>query len=296
MKISSPKALLALQRGSRIHEDGIGYRGSPGIGRSIAIELGRCGYKVAVNGLHAGSIKQVVEDIRRAGGSAEGFCANVADPAAVTAMMDEVSSKMGALDIVIHNAGILHDRKCEFMTDREWQSVLAVHLNGAFYCIQRALAHLNRHGGDILLMTSTAGLAGSAGQVNYSAAKAGLLGMVWTLADELKSRRIRVNGVAPAALTDMTRPVVQHLTDKYAQRNEPLPEAWKLGEAEDVARFVRALLDQPDPELTGRVFGVNGQQITPWEKPRPLASVTAAPEDFFEFWKQRREGEADACF
>lgn len=267
-----------------------------GIGRSIAIELGSCGYQVAVNGLHDESIKQVVEDIRRTGGFAEGFCANVADSAAVTAMMVEVIGKMGALDILIHNAGIIHDRKCEFMTDREWQTVLDVHLSGAFYCIRQALAHLSRHGGDILLMTSTAGLAGSAGQVNYSAAKAGLLGMVWTLADELKPKRIRVNGVAPAALTDMTRPVVQHLTAKYARRKEPLPGDWNLGEAEDVARFVRALLEHQDPELTGRVFGVNGKQVTPWQKPQPCAPVTSGPEDFFEAWKQRKEDGADACF
>ncbi|NQX47844.1 SDR family NAD(P)-dependent oxidoreductase [Paenibacillus tritici] len=254
-----------------------------GIGRSIAIELGRCGYKVAVNGRHSGRIGQVVEDIRQAGGTAEGFCANVADPAAVTAMMDEVTGKLGSLEILIHNAGIIKDRKCEFMTDLEWQAVLDVHLNGAFYCIQRAIPHLDRHGGDIVLMTSTAGLAGSVGQVNYSAAKAGLLGMLWTLADELKSRRIRVNGIAPAAVTDMTRPVIQHLTEKYAKCNEPLPAEWNLGEAEDVARFVRLLLNQEDPELTGKVFGVNGQQITRWQKPQPAAIVTCGLEDLFEF-------------
>ncbi|MDQ0195261.1 SDR family NAD(P)-dependent oxidoreductase [Paenibacillus wynnii] len=253
-----------------------------GIGRSIATELGRCGYQVAVNGLRDENVRQVVEDIRRTGGSAEGFCANVADPAAVTAMMDEVIDKMGSLEILIHNAGIIKDRKCEFMTDLEWQAVLDVHLNGAFYCTQRALSHLSRHGGDIVLMTSTAGLAGSVGQVNYSAAKAGLLGMLWTLADELKPKRIRVNGVAPAALTDMTRPVIQHLKEKYAKRNEPLPEEWNLGEADDVARFVRALLDQKDPELTGNVFGINGKQITHWQKPQPSTLVASGPEDFFE--------------
>ncbi|GGG00001.1 dehydrogenase [Paenibacillus albidus] len=255
---------------------------SRGIGRSIAIELGRCGYQVAVNGLRGENVRQVVEDIRRTGGSAEGFCANVADPAAVTAMMDEVIGKMGSLEILIHNAGIIKDRKCEFMTDLEWQAVLDVHLNGAFYCIQRALSHLSRHGGDIVLMTSTAGLAGSVGQVNYSAAKAGLLGMLWTLADELKPKRIRVNGVAPAAVTDMTRPVIQHLKEKYAKRNEPLPEVWNLGEADDVARFVRVLLNQEDPELTGKVFGINGKQITHWQKPQPSAPVTSGLEDFFE--------------
>ncbi|WP_379127301.1 SDR family NAD(P)-dependent oxidoreductase [Paenibacillus sp. sgz500958] len=256
-----------------------------GIGRSMAMELGRCGYQIAVNGMHGESIRQVVEDIRRTGGLAEGFCADVADPAAVTSMVDEVIGRMGSLEILIHNAGIIQDRKCERMTDLEWQTVLDVHLNGAFYCIQRALPHLSRQGGDIVLMTSTAGLTGSVGQVNYSAAKAGLLGMLWTLADELKPKQIRVNGIAPAALTDMTRPVVQHLEEKYAKRNEPFPEEWKLGEVDDVARFVRALLEQQDPGLTGEVFGINGNRITHWQKPEPSAPVISGPEDFFERWK-----------
>lgn len=253
-----------------------------GIGRSMAIELGRCGYQVGVNGLHDESIKEVVEEIRQTGGLAEGFRANVADPAAVTAMMDEVIRKLGSLEILIHNAGIIKDRKCEFMSDMEWQAVLDVHLNGAFYCIQRALPHLSRHGGDIVLMTSTAGLTGSAGQVNYSAAKAGLLGMLWTLADELKRKGIRVNGVAPAAVTDMTRPIIKHLTAKYANRNEPLPELWNLGEADDVARFVRWLLEHKDPVLTGKVFGINGKQITHWQKPQPSANVISGLNDFHE--------------
>ena len=197
-------------------------------------------------------------------------------------MMDEVTGRLGSLEILIHNAGILKDRKCELMTDMEWQAVVDVHLNGAFYCIQRAVPHLSRHGGDIVLMTSTAGLAGSVGQVNYSAAKAGLLGMLWTLADELKSKRIRINGVAPAAVTDMTRPVIQHLRAKYAERNEPFPEAWNVGEADDVARFVRALLDHKAPGMTGKVFGVNGKQITHWQKPQPTAPVTFGPGAFWD--------------
>lgn len=267
-----------------------------GIGRSMALELGRFGYRIAVNGLHDDRVKQVVEEIRREGGNAEGFCANVADPAAVTAMIEEVVGRLGSLDILIHNAGIVKDRKCGRMTDLEWQAVVDVHLNGAFYCIQRALPHLGRGGGDIILMTSTAGLAGSVGQVNYSAAKAGLLGMLWTLAGELKPLGIRVNGVAPAALTDMTRPVIQHLIEKYASRNEPLPELWQVGEADDVARFVRALLEQEDLGLTGQVFGVNGGQITHWQKPQPSVPVTSKPEDYFAHLSKRKEHEADACF
>lgn len=264
---------------------------SRGIGRSIALELGRSGYQVAVNGLHEERIDAVVEEIRQAGGVAEGFCANVASPSKVTAMVEAVAERYGAIDVLIHNAGHLHDRKCAQMTDQEWKSVLDVHLSGAFYCIQRALPLMIPHGGDILLMTSTAGLSGSAGQVNYSAAKAGMLGMVWTLAAELRRDRVRINAIAPAALTDMTRPVIEYLKDKHAKRNEPLPAFWQVGEADDVARFVSLLLEQEDPDLTGEVFGVNGSQITRWQKPLPVLTVNGA-EEFFTAWKHRKqEGE-----
>ncbi|WP_227871990.1 SDR family NAD(P)-dependent oxidoreductase [Paenibacillus albus] len=266
---------------------------SRGIGRSIAMELGRSGYQVAVNGLHEERIDAVVEAIRHEGGTAEGYCANVADPIEVTSMVEAVGARFGTIDVLIHNAGHLQDSKCQQMTDQEWKSVLDVHLSGAFYCIQRALPLMTPHGGDILLMTSTAGLMGSAGQVNYSSAKAGLLGMVWTLAAELRRNQIRINAVAPAALTDMTRPVIEHLRAKYAKRNESLPAFWQVGEADDVARFVGLLLKQRDPELTGEVFGVNGTQITYWQKPLPVLSVSGA-DAFFAEWKQREQKQYDS--
>ncbi|MBO7744365.1 SDR family oxidoreductase [Paenibacillus sp. MWE-103] len=261
---------------------------SRGIGRSIAMELGRSGYRVAVNGLHEERINTVVEAIRHEGGAAEGYCANVADPSAVTAMVEAVKARYGAMDAFIHCAGHVQDRKCEQMTDQEWKSVLEVHLSGAFYCIRRVLPFMASHGGDMLLMTSTAGLMGSVGQVNYSAAKAGLLGMVWTLAAELRRNRIRINAVAPAALTDMTRPVIEYMKEKHAKRNEALPGFWQVGEADDVARFVSLLLKQRDPDLTGEVFGVNGSRITHWQKPLPVLSVNGA-DAFFAAWKQREE-------
>ncbi|GIP23361.1 SDR family NAD(P)-dependent oxidoreductase [Paenibacillus sp. J22TS3] len=256
-----------------------------GIGRSIALELAQKGYRLIVNGTKPELIDSLVHEIRQAGGIAVGICANIADPLEVTRMVEYGAAKYGSIDVLIHNAGNLRDRKCVEMTGEDWHSVLDVHLNGAFYCVQRVLPYMTEGGGDILLMTSTAGLSGSAGQLNYSAAKAGILGMVWTLAAELRGSRIRVNGIAPAALTDMTRPVIEHLAEKYARRQEPFPEFWKVGSAEDVARFVGDLLDQPEPELTGEVFGVNGRKITLWQKPSPFFSEDGA-ESFFSAWKR----------
>lgn len=260
-----------------------------GIGRSLALRLAQSGYRVAVNGLRLSAIEQVVEEIRIHGGEALGYCADMADAEQVAAMMKAIARESGPMDVLIHNAGIVQDRKCKQMTDEEWLGVLNVHLNGAFYCIREALPYMAGRGGDIVLMTSTAGLQGSAGQVNYSAAKAGMLGMVWTLAEELRGERIRVNGVAPAALTDMTRPVIEHLQVKYALRHEPFPEFWNVGTSEEVARFVDLLLKQPDDHLTGEVFGINGTAVTLWQK--PVKQWTANdPALAFEHWRNGGEG------
>jgi len=261
-----------------------------GIGRSIAMYLGESDYQVVVNGTKQELIGEVVRDINRAGGEAIGYLANVADSIAVTKMVDAVIAQFGRIDVLIHNAGNLHDQKCLRMTDKEWQSVLDVHLNGAFYSIQRVLPHMQESGGDILLMTSTAGLGGSIGQVNYSAAKAGLLGMMWTLAAELKRDNIRVNAISPAALTDMTRPVIEHIKKKYANKNEPFPEFWKVGGADDVARFVVALLAQEDTDLTGEIFGINGSKVTKWQKPVPAFSENSI-DAFFATWQSRKGSE-----
>lgn len=258
-----------------------------GIGRSITAYLGQSDYLVVVNGTNQMLINQVVQEIHEAGGEAVGYCADIANPALVTAMVDAVIAEYGRIDVLIHNAGNVHDQKCVRMTDEEWLSVLDVHLNGAFYTIQRVLPHMQKNGGDIILMTSTAGLTGSVGQVNYSAAKAGMLGVVWTLAAELKQHQIRVNAISPAALTDMTRPVIDHLKVKYASRHEPFPEFWRVGEADDIARFVGALLAQPDPELTGEIFGVNGSKVTKWQKPEPVYSENSI-EAFFTTWYRQK--------
>ncbi|GGG12744.1 SDR family NAD(P)-dependent oxidoreductase [Paenibacillus aceti] len=256
-----------------------------GIGRCIALQLGQEGYRVIVNGTKQRLIDEVVREIHESGGEAMGYCADIADASAVTAMVDAVTAKFEFIDVLIHNAGIVRDRRCLEMTDEEWQAVLNVHLNAAFYCIQRVLPHFDERGGDILLMTSTAGCQGSVGQVNYSAAKAGMLGIVWTLAAELRRQKIRVNAISPAALTDMTRPVIERIREKYAMRQEPFPVFWEVGEAEDVARFAAALLVQPDQELTGEIFGVNGSRICRWEKPR-IDFSTEGPESFFTAWRQ----------
>ncbi|WIV17503.1 SDR family NAD(P)-dependent oxidoreductase [Paenibacillus polygoni] len=260
---------------------------SRGIGRSVALQLGLSGYQVVINGTKQSLIDEVVREVRSSGGVATGYCANVADPLAVTAMVDHVAEKYGRIDVLIHSAGNLHDQKCIRMTDYEWNSVIDVHLHGAFYCTQRVLPYMTPYGGDILFMTSTAGLSGSVGQLNYSAAKAGMLGMVWTLAAELARYQIRVNGISPAALTDMTRPVIEHIKEKCARRKDSFPDFWKIGEPDDVAKFVAALLAQPDQDITGEIFGVNGSTVTRWQKPAPVFSEEGIDRFFAAWYRQK---------
>ncbi|SES23602.1 SDR family NAD(P)-dependent oxidoreductase [Psychrobacillus sp. OK032] len=261
-----------------------------GIGKGIAMQLAQSHYQVVINGTKQVLIDEVVQAVHKAGGEAIGYLADVADPSGVTKMVDAVIAQFGHIDVLIHNAGNLHDQKCLRMTDEEWQSVIDVHLNGAFYSIQRVLPHMQENGGDILLMTSTAGLGGSIGQVNYSAAKAGMLGMMWTLAAELKRNHIRVNAISPAALTDMTRPVIEHIKKKYTSKNEPFPEFWEVGEADDVARFVVTLLAQEDTDLTGEIFGINGSEVTKWQKPVPAFSENSI-DAFFTTWQSQKGSE-----
>ena len=258
-----------------------------GIGKSIAKHLSDADYHVVINGTNSIRIDEVVSEIQATGGKAVGYCADIRHAAAVSSLIAYTVQTFGQIDVLIHNAGNLADQKCINMTDENWQSVIDVHLNGAFYCIRRALPYLVEHGGDIILMTSTAGLMGSVGQVNYSAAKAGLLGLLWTLAEELKRYRIRVNAVSPAALTDMTRPVIEHLTEKYKKRQEPFPDFWRVGSPDDVAIFIRQLLHHSDKHLTGEIFGVNGTKITRWQKPTITMSANS-PEEFFRTYKDQK--------
>lgn len=268
-----------------------------GIGRSTAVRLAESGYLVMVNGTKPDLVGEVVRDIRRRGGKAAGYCADISIVGEAEAMVAAAVAEFGRIDALIHNAGNLRDRKSIHMTEEDWQSVMDVHLNGAFYGVRSVLPHMTGNGGDILLMTSTAGLSGSPGQVNYSAAKAGMLGMVWTLSQELKRYRIRVNGVAPAALTDMTRPVIERLEQACSERNEPFPEFWRVGDPDDVARFIGELLARSEDDLSGEIFGVNGSKITRWLKPAPGFSTNDA-EKFFEMMSLHRnnpEGKSAQC-
>lgn len=260
-----------------------------GIGRSIAISLAESGYHVIVNGTNQSLIDEVVSQIKQGGGNAVGYQADISDPIAVTGMIQSVMTSYSHIDVLIHSAGNLQDKYSINMTDQDWQAIVDVHLNGAFYSITRVLPYMLEKGGDVLLMTSTAGMNGSKGQLNYSAAKAGILGMVWTLSAELERYGIRVNGIAPAALTDMTRPIIERIQTKCDLIDKPFPEFWQVGSPDDIARFVVALLAQSDRKLTGEIFGVNGSTITKWQRPTPAFSADSIESFFARWYREKRK-------
>ncbi|MBM7703587.1 SDR family NAD(P)-dependent oxidoreductase [Metabacillus iocasae] len=237
-----------------------------GIGKSIAQLLASEGALVVINGRTEQSVEEVVADIKACGGKAIGVSGGVEHIETGERLVLEAVRHFGSVNVLINNAGVVHDRMSHKMSEQEWDDVINSHLKGTFASTQPFIKQVKKQqsGGHILNMTSTAGLEGTIGQLNYSAAKAGILGMTWTLAKELARDKIVVNAIAPAALTDMTRPFVEAAMKKANEQGIELEDYWNIGSADEVALFVRDLLQVQDPTLTGQIFSVNGKKIGRW--------------------------------
>ena len=228
-----------------------------GIGRQIALTLAQNHAHVIVN--YNGSkqnAEQVVAEITQAGGSAEAIQCNVADADAGNAMVKDIIAKHGKVDILVNNAGITRDNLIMRMTDQEFEDVLNTNLKGAFYMI-RSLSRnfLKQRSGKIINITSVVGITGNAGQANYSASKAGVIGLTKAVARELASRGINVNAVAPGFVeTDMT----DALSDSVKENLKSQIPLGKIGHPQDIAKAV-AFLASPDANyITGQVLSVDG--------------------------------------
>lgn len=226
--------------------------GARGIGAAIARELAAAGAKVCVN-YRSGSAaaKAVAAEI---GGIA--VRADVADPEQVGALVSTVEEELGPLDALVANAGITRDTLIVRMSDKEWQEVIDTNLRGTFNCC-RAVARgmLKRRAGSIVTLTSVVGLHGNAGQTNYAASKAGIIGFTKALAKELGSRGVRVNAVAPGYIATELTSVLPDELRQMILANTPLG---RLGNPEDVAGAVRFLCSDEARFVTGAVLQVDG--------------------------------------
>jgi 3-oxoacyl-[acyl-carrier protein] reductase len=228
---------------------------SRGIGRAIAQALAARGAHVvaAARGDHAAP---AVDAIAAGGGTAEALALDVTDAAAVTAAVADVTARLGHIDILVNNAGITRDQLMLRMKPSDWDAVIATNLTAAFQLTQAVLKPMIRQrGGRVVTVTSVVGQAGNAGQANYAASKAGLIGFTKAVALEVASRQITVNAVAPGLIdTDMTRSLAAGRQEDWAAR---IPLG-RLGRPEDVAAAVAFLASDEAAYITGHVLAVNG--------------------------------------
>ncbi|MBP3352564.1 MAG: 3-oxoacyl-[acyl-carrier-protein] reductase [Lachnospiraceae bacterium] len=230
---------------------------SKGIGRAIAVALGREGAHVIVN--YNGSTEQAgitCKLIKEAGGTCESMRFNVAEEEPTMEAMKNIIEKYGKLDILVNNAGITRDGLIMRMTDEDFESVLDVNLKGAFHTIRAASKQmLKQRSGRIINITSVSGIMGNAGQANYSASKAGLIGLTKATARELASRGITVNAVAPGFIeTDMT----DKLSDTVKENACKQIPLGKMGNPTDIAEAVLFLASEKAAYITGQVLCVDG--------------------------------------
>lgn len=230
---------------------------SRGIGAAAAELFAQNGYIVAVNYYHnREKAELLVQKIREQGGNAFAVQADVSNREQVKRMAENVYAQCPTVDVLIHNAGIANEGLITEITDEQWQRMMGVHLDGAFYCTQAFLPQMiTRHSGTILTVSSMWGVTGASCEVAYSAAKAGLIGFTKALAQEVGPSGVRVNGVAPGVIqTDMCTGYDEDTLQSLADQT-PL---MRLGTAKDVARSLLFLASDEASFITGQILGVNG--------------------------------------
>ncbi|WP_462331630.1 3-oxoacyl-[acyl-carrier-protein] reductase [Schwartzia sp. (in: firmicutes)] len=233
---------------------------SRGIGRAIALKLASEGAKVALNFAgSAAAAEEVKKEIEAAGGEAITVQADVSDPASVEAMVQTVSEAFGQIDILVNNAGITRDGLLLRMKDEDFDAVINTNLKGIFYTTKLvSKLMMKKRFGRIVNMASVVGLTGNAGQTNYAAAKAGVIGFSKSAAKELAARGITVNMVAPGFIeTDMTA-VIPEKAKEAMMGGIPLGRA---GKPEDVANAVLFLVSDQAAYITGQVLKVDGGMV-----------------------------------
>ena len=230
---------------------------SRGIGKEIAKTLAAKGATVVVNyNGSAEKAEETVKEIEALGGKAEALQCNVSDYDKAAEMMAYVVKTYGRVDILVNNAGITRDNLLMKMSEEDFDAVLNTNLKGAFNCMRHVARQMvKQRGGRIINISSVSGVMGNAGQVNYSASKAGIIGLTRTMARELASRGITVNGIAPGFVdTDMTK-VLPEQVREAATAQIPLG---RFGQPEDIANMAVYLASEKASYITGQIISVDG--------------------------------------
>lgn len=227
-----------------------------GIGKAIAISLAREGADVIISDVNLEKAEETAKEIGTMGVKTLALKANVADFAEVEGMIDKVIAEFKKIDILVNNAGITRDNLIVRMKEEDWDLVLDINLKGTFNCIKAAIRPMSKQrSGKIISIASIVGVMGNAGQANYVASKAGVIGLTKTVAREYANRGINVNAVAPGFIdTAMTQALTQDVRDNLAKQ---IPMG-RLGTSEDVADAVKFLASDKANYITGQVIHVNG--------------------------------------
>jgi len=261
--------MASLLEGKRVVVTGA----SRGLGRAFAEACAAHGADVVINGRDEATLAETRRLVEGHGVRCEAVAGSVADHAVCEALVARSVETFGGIDCLVNNAGITRDRTLGKMTEEEFDDVIATHLRGTWACAKAASLAMRETGGSIVNVTSNTGLTGAIGQTNYSAAKAGIIGMTRTWTRELARYGIRVNAIWPIAVTDMTEAIVASLTQARETEGQTVSDPIELGfgRPDDVAAIVVYLASDRAAEVKGQVITFNGRKLALWTHPREVA-------------------------
>jgi 3-oxoacyl-[acyl-carrier protein] reductase len=227
-----------------------------GIGKAVALLLARNGADIVVSDINLEKAEEAANEIKSIGRKALAVKGDVANWNDVERMVEVILEKFAKIDILVNNAGITRDKLILRMTEEDWDAVLDVNLKGTFHCTKAVVRHMaKQRSGKIVNIASVVGEMGNAGQANYSASKAGVIGLTKTIAREFAQRGININAIAPGYIET---PMTEVLPEKAKEELKKLIPMERLGKPEDVAEAVLFLVSEESNYITGQVLNVNG--------------------------------------